>query len=444
VFNDRCERKARRGFLLPSRYARELAFLLGLLTAGAFSAEPVPSPAVPPPPAAAPAQTGLARWFDPDTAPFLPIPEIDASPSSGLTLGLIAVVLSTNSDGQIDKILAPDIIRSQYFGWGARWRVFRYPSDDTRWSIIGGGKEYTEREFDAEYDAGLRRSDRWSWQIHAIYDRSGTGRFFGLGDHSQPADQTSYIDEQARMEATAGRNLTPVLQLSYMVRLDTVDIEHGVLPALPSIETLNPTLPGLGSTQELLQRVVASYDTRDSPTTPSHGTRIALFAGAAGLGGVGGARYSYVGADATRLQPVGFGTVIAAHAAVRYMPRDAGAPFWALSALGGDRDVLAEVQALRGFVDSRFIDRNAFAGSVEARIGALAFHLFATDLVFEPTPFVDFGKVFAQMSENPLSHPKVAGGFGLRMLAKPFVVGYVDIGFGSEGLVVFSGINYPF
>jgi hemolysin activation/secretion protein len=126
------------------------------------------------------------------------------------------------------------------------------------------------------------------------------------------------------------------------------------------------------------------------------------------------------------------------------MPQAAGAPFWALSALGGDRDVLAEVQALRGFVDSRFIDRNAFAGSVEARISALAFHLFATDLVFEPTPFVDFGKVFSQMSENPLSHPKVAGGFGVRMLAKPFVVGYVDVGFGSEGLVVFSGINYPF
>ena len=29
-------------------------------------------------------------------------------------------------------------------------------------------------------------------------------------------------------------------------------------------------------------------------------------------------------------------------------------------------------------------------------------------------------------------------------VASPFVVGYVDIGFGPERLAVFSGINYPF
>jgi hypothetical protein len=32
----------------------------------------------------------------------------------------------------------------------------------------------------------------------------------------------------------------------------------------------------------------------------------------------------------------------------------------------------------------------------------------------------------------------------MRALARPFVVGYLDIGKGSEGLVAFSGINYPF
>jgi len=30
------------------------------------------------------------------------------------------------------------------------------------------------------------------------------------------------------------------------------------------------------------------------------------------------------------------------------------------------------------------------------------------------------------------------------ILAAPFVVGYVDVGYGGEGAVVFSGLDYPF
>ena len=39
-------------------------------------------------------------------------------------------------------------------------------------------------------------------------------------------------------------------------------------------------------------------------------------------------------------------------------------------------------------------------------------------------------------------HP--VGGMGFRGIAEPFVVGYVDVGWGGEGAAVFSGINYPF
>ncbi len=32
------------------------------------------------------APQGFMRWFDPSTAPFIPIPEIDVDPNSGTTL----------------------------------------------------------------------------------------------------------------------------------------------------------------------------------------------------------------------------------------------------------------------------------------------------------------------------------------------------------------------
>jgi hypothetical protein len=36
------------------------------------------------------------------------------------------------------------------------------------------------------------------------------------------------------------------------------------------------------------------------------------------------------------------------------------------------------------------------------------------------------------------------GGVGFCGIAEPFVVRYVDVGYGSEGGMVFSSIDYPF
>jgi len=72
-----------------------------------------------------------------------------------------------------------------------------------------------------------------------------------------------------------------------------------------------------------------------------------------------------------------------------------------------------------------------------------SFHPFNTDRKLEIAPFVDCGKVFAALCDSPLSQLHVGGGAGLRLVASAFVVGYLDIGTGSEKLAVFSGIDYP-
>jgi hypothetical protein len=48
------------------------------------------------------------------------------------------------------------------------------------------------------------------------------------------------------------------------------------------------------------------------------------------------------------------------------------------------------------------------------------------------------------MRDNPIDRLHPVGGVGVRGIAEPFVVGYVDVGMGGEGPAVFSGINYPF
>jgi hypothetical protein len=65
-------------------------------------------------------------------------------------------------------------------------------------------------------------------------------------------------------------------------------------------------------------------------------------------------------------------------------------------------------------------------------------------VIQELAPFLDVGRVFHQIDTNPLSALHPVGGLGFRGIAAPFVVGYVDMGYGSEGVAFFSGVNYPF
>jgi len=205
-----------------------LALLAAAYAARAQESAPVPAtaPAAPPP-------SGLARWLDPASAPFIPIPAIDTEPHNGLTLGVIPTWLHTNSRDEIERITAPDIIHSQYFGWGTHMRVLGYPSADTQCSVEGGLKQRVEREFDGRYLTGQTRTGAVSWSIEAIYDRSGTPRFFGLGNQSLRADETSYVDNQALVAASIGRNFTPALQLAYVVRARYVEVLPGCCAACP-------------------------------------------------------------------------------------------------------------------------------------------------------------------------------------------------------------------
>jgi len=101
-------------------------------------------------------------------------------------------------------------------------------------------------------------------------------------------------------------------------------------------------------------------------------------------------------------------------------------------------------QPLRGFGEGRFYDRNSFSTSVELRRTVLSFDAVSTRVDVELAPFVDLGRVFARTNTDPLEQLHHVFGVGFRGIAKPFVVGKVDVGYGSEGLAIFTGLNYPF
>jgi len=387
----------------------------------------------------------LSTWFDPSTAPFLPIPLIGADPNSGTTLGLLPVWIKTDDEHEIRRIIAPDILHNPYFGYGVDGRIYAYSSKDEQWSIDAGAKERVERGADAEYQVGRLRDQRWSMNYSLIYARIGTPRFYGIGNESPAIDETNYTNSQELAQVQIGLNLTHEWQILYTGRMQSDDVTPGTLAGIASLETRFGRILGTGTNNLVLNRLSIIYDTRDDLVVPSHGTELIAYGGGAARHGLlNESMYSEAGFDGRDFLPIGHETILAAHLAVRYLPTAHAVPFWALSSLGGGESVAGGEQPLRGYGEGRYYDRNSFSTTVELRRTIVSFDAVSTRVDLEFAPFVDLGRVYSRTSTLPFEQLHHVFGVGFRGIAKPFVVGKVDVGYGSEGVAVFTGLNYPF
>ena len=416
-----------------------------LLRALADEAPDVSGQSTPPPTTLQQAAAQAPSWFDVSRLPFIPVPEVGVDPDSGVTTGVLPVWLHNNDQHEITRIIAPDLLYNPYFGYGGHFRVFAYPSADEQWSFVAGAKERVEREFDGEYQIGRLRNHRWTLQTSLIYDRSGVPRFYGVGNKSPLADQSNYTNEQELAQIQAGLNLNHTWQLLFTGRAQNVDVEHGTLSGVPDIYAEFPHVRGLGNSDQRLARFSVVYDTRDDQTITHHGSEFVVYGGLSSREGIlNDSLYSEAGLDGRTFMSLDADTVLAAHAAIRYMPSTQRVDFWMLSCLGGGESDIGGEQLLRGFGAGRFCDRNLYSGTVELRHRVLSFDAEASHVDIEVTPFVDLGRVFAQTYTDPLSNLHKVVGVGFRGIAPPSVVGYVDVGYGTEGVAVFTGINYPF
>jgi len=398
------------------------------------------NPATPPPP-----PTGIMRWFDPSTAPFLPVPLIGVDPDSGTTLGLLPVKLVTDANNDITRIIAPDILHNPFFGYGGHARIYDYPSADTQWSAIAGIDERVQRSFDAEYQTGRLRERRWSINASLVYSHDGTPRFFGIGNQSPAIAETDYTQQQELAQIQVGLNLSHVWQLLYTGRVQVVDVTPGTLEGIASLQSRFGHILGIGTSEQILNRISIVYDTRDDITAPTRGMEWVAYVGAAAPHGlINESMYSETGVDGRDFWQILPTTILATHVSLRYLPTAHDVPFWALSSLGGDQSAIGGDQPLRGYGPGRYYDRDAFSATAELRQRIATINAVSSHVELELTPFVDVGRVFSQTSTFPLSRLHSVGGIGVRGIARPFVVGYVDFGYGNEGLAVFTGINYPF
>jgi len=384
--------------------------------------------------------------FHPSKWPFslFPVPEIATDPNSGTTIGILPVFLFSDEHNQIKQIFAPDIAINTILGATGTFRYLAYPSSDTQYYAIAGGSQNIARRVDLFFTTGRDRKKWWSFEGRLFFEEDPTERFFGLGNASSQGNETNYTTEQLYFRATLGINFTQQLQLAITEQPWYVRIHEGALDNLPQIDSRFPFLKGIHGGSELLTQFVFSYDTRDSVDIPRKGGLYRVFYGVADRALASSFSYNQLGFELRHYITVHPRVTLAGRIYSQYTPAGGETPFWAMSRLGGEEAFLFGQQTLRGYGAGRYVQNNVTDFNAEVRTRVWETTIMGTHGILELAPFIDAGKVFANANQNPLTPLHPVGGLGFRGIAEPFVVGYVDVGWGGEGAAFFSGINYPF
>ena len=88
----------------------------------------------------------------------------------------------------------------------------------------------------------------------------------------------------------------------------------------------------------------------------------------------------------------------------------------------------------------RFTDRDGFSTTVELRHRLLSVDAMTTHVDVEVMPFVDAGRVLADLGTFPFEHLHTVGGLGFRTALRGGLCGRC---LGQRGIAVFTGVGYP-
>ena len=362
-------------------------------------------------------------------------PALSTDPNSGATLGFMPIWLLQDDKKTIKQIIAPSITDNAIFGVTPTIRYYYYPHPESQLFFIGSKSETVNERLTLRY-AEPRLWNFLYFKGEMTHQIDGSNRFFGFGSDSAHSAESTYSLDESKVLMTLGVDLPWHTDVLWTTTYRNVEIRNGPLERLPQTSASFPGAVPPGHTPVVTERLGIVRDSRDSTVTPSEGTYFEVYGdfSRSELGSVSDfCRYGVEGraylpnADASRVTAVrglyGFMT--------------GSAPFFEQFWLGGSNE-------LRGYGDGRFVDYNMSLFNFEERIRVYRMRAFGVDTDFEFTPLFDMGSVFPATRQFRMDDYHFVGGFGMRAVVKPTVVGLVDVGYGDEGLATFVGIDYPF
>ncbi|HUI26360.1 MAG TPA: BamA/TamA family outer membrane protein, partial [Candidatus Kryptonia bacterium] len=378
-------------------------------------------------------------------ATIIPLPEIITDPNEGTTFGFLPVILVTDDDQSIRRIIAPDVRFNDITGVYPMFRLFEYPSENQKLLLQAGKATKIGEYFEALY-SGERLFRGWlDLNFRAFHENDPFERFFGFGNDTVDGSETNYTGDTTIVVGAVGLNLPYHLQAGTQIRVRDEHVRRGGVNSVAQLVD-NPTLtgtPGIEPATIVGQRFGFRYDTRDAYVVPTEGSLadggIEVVDEALGSS-ASYVKYSLEGRSFQSLRRDKT-FILAFQGVLDYVQGGDRAPFYERSRLGG-------VSSLRAFGSNRFVDNHRCFLRVELRTNvwepAFLPQQFNVRGHLELAPFLEMGRVFNSSRTFPLSDPHVDGGVGLRAVVAPQVVAYVDFGTSGSGPSVFTGVDYPF
>jgi len=271
------------------------------------------------------------------------------------------------------------------------------------------------------------------------FDVDGSKRFFGVGPDTHETQETNFTRKTIGYFARIGIPIFEESNWKFNIAhaMAGERVATGVFDSIPTIESKFPEhAPGNFHQNSRFQFFV-DYDTRDSAVTTSRGSYLKfLIENAQKKIGSEYAFQTYA-IDARHFR--GWSQDRFGKTAMRfnYQQLQGNAPFYLMPTLGGK-------DSLRAYGAGRFIDRGMWVTTVEQRITVFDASVTGVTVEMEIAPFFGLGSVFSTPKRIASRYMRPAYGIAFRAIARPQVVGSVDLGFGQEGANVFMDINYSF
>ncbi len=375
----------------------------------------------------------------------VPIPVVGASPNSGTTYGVLFAVVS-ETDGHIDKILAPVAMYNGLIGYSADMNYLGFPSENFSYQLYFSHSTENFWEYNAEYHV----KELWNKKNLFLdgefeFSRESACRFFGFGPETTEEDESSYTARNIKGHVRLRWEFTPHLFLGFAIKGHRRWIRKGILEDNenvdePIVSTLKkyPHITGIKGSYSLPLELSLVFDTRDDDVSPTSGiyTRFFLegspewFMSSFSYRRIGGEIKGYIPWDSEAK----FVTVL--RGAFQYLDGK-NIPFYELSMLGGG-------QTLRGYGEGRFYDQHFILFNAEQRIRIARFYAGEILLDLEGAIFFDAGQVMDSYSDIRLKSIQKVFGVGIRFVVRSQIVAKVDIGLGDDGNAIFAGLHYPF
>ena len=434
-----------------------LVLLLAAAAASAAPASPKNEPTLPsggdmmPAPSRLP--TAAQQAHNDETPPFLRwmlaplkrgmfvrLPIIDTDPNRGITYGVMPIiVLQGESGDRIKQIHAPSLTYNKDFKLSPTYRYYYYPEEDASF-LARASRAKFEHEIMLQYeDHSVADTD---YDVFGrVQENADAGqRFFGIGPDSPKRSEANYKEQYWTYKWGAG---TPLAKGSpwrahVSQRYMAARVTNGPIPNLKDFDDAFPAQVAEKAQQTNETRVNVDYDTRDHAVTTGRGAYFNVFSEAAVRGFLSQYDYTRYGLDTRWFKPSEEhpGRVLAVQFQYEQLLGQTP-PFWILPALGGK-------YSLRAYGDGRYVDRGVAAVNIEERFKVYEARTAGVTTELQFAPFVGVGEAFDQPGRAAARYARPVAGAAFRAVAKPQVVGSVDVGIGREGVSVFTDINYSF